>query len=191
MHFVPTFPCAWMFYSYWYLNIYYNAESSNKENGYASIKRVSCWTECSNSCSSSEPGNAFSSIVFMTRAFCQFDRRKSCINDSFSGTLITFLVHFTQFFRRLMTIVIWFLLHWNLGQVRLIGYCVEGSLFLVYEYIENGNLGQHLRGSGEKNNANYAIWTWTFYVLVSYQSSSCNTYYRQGWIHFHGLLGCR
>jgi len=33
-------------------------------------------------------------------------------------------------------------------QVRLIGYCVEGSLFLVYEYVENGNLGQHLHGSG-------------------------------------------
>ncbi|KAF7815374.1 lysM domain receptor-like kinase 3 [Senna tora] len=32
--------------------------------------------------------------------------------------------------------------------VRLIGYCVEGSLFLVYEYIENGNLRQHLRDSG-------------------------------------------
>ncbi|RYR36214.1 hypothetical protein Ahy_A10g051224 [Arachis hypogaea] len=32
--------------------------------------------------------------------------------------------------------------------VRLIGYCVEGSLFLVYEYIENGNLSQHLHGSG-------------------------------------------
>ncbi|GER49444.1 receptor protein kinase, partial [Striga asiatica] len=31
-------------------------------------------------------------------------------------------------------------------KVRLIGYCVEGSLFLVYEYIENGNLSQHLRG---------------------------------------------
>ncbi|EXB77037.1 Proline-rich receptor-like protein kinase PERK8 [Morus notabilis] len=36
----------------------------------------------------------------------------------------------------------------HLNLVRLIGYCVEGSLFLVYEYIENGNLGQHLRGSG-------------------------------------------
>jgi len=33
-------------------------------------------------------------------------------------------------------------------QVRLIGYSMEGSLFLVYEYIENGNLSQHLRGSG-------------------------------------------
>ncbi|KAI8551511.1 hypothetical protein RHMOL_Rhmol06G0192600 [Rhododendron molle] len=33
-------------------------------------------------------------------------------------------------------------------KVHLIGYCVEGSLFLVYEYIENGNLSEHLRGSG-------------------------------------------
>ncbi|ESQ47702.1 hypothetical protein EUTSA_v10020310mg [Eutrema salsugineum] len=36
--------------------------------------------------------------------------------------------------------------HVNL--VRLIGYCVEGSLFLIYEFVENGNLGQHLHGSG-------------------------------------------
>nr|CDH30701.1 putative LysM domain containing receptor kinase [Cercis chinensis] len=36
----------------------------------------------------------------------------------------------------------------HLNLVRLIGYCVESSLFLVYEYIENGNLSQHLRGSG-------------------------------------------
>lgn len=35
----------------------------------------------------------------------------------------------------------------HLNLVRLIGYCVDGSLFLVYEYIENGNLSQHLRGS--------------------------------------------
>ncbi|KAI7736880.1 hypothetical protein M8C21_014421 [Ambrosia artemisiifolia] len=33
------------------------------------------------------------------------------------------------------------------GEVRLIGYCVEGSLFLVYEFIGNGNLSQHLRDS--------------------------------------------
>ncbi|KAL0001642.1 hypothetical protein SO802_015423 [Lithocarpus litseifolius] len=39
----------------------------------------------------------------------------------------------------------------QLLQVRLIGYCIEGSLFLVYEFIENGNLGQHLRGSGNKH----------------------------------------
>ncbi|XP_058746667.1 lysM domain receptor-like kinase 3 [Vicia villosa] len=35
--------------------------------------------------------------------------------------------------------------HWNL--VHLIGYCVEGFLFLVYEYMDNGNLSQHLRDS--------------------------------------------
>uniref|UniRef100_A0A6M2EYS8 non-specific serine/threonine protein kinase n=1 Tax=Populus davidiana TaxID=266767 RepID=A0A6M2EYS8_9ROSI len=35
----------------------------------------------------------------------------------------------------------------HLNLVRLIGYCVDGSLFLVYEFIENGNLSQHLRGS--------------------------------------------
>jgi len=43
--------------------------------------------------------------------------------------------------------------------VRLIGYCVEGSLFLVYEHIDNGNLGQYLHGTGikerkKKKNAN-------------------------------------
>ncbi|XWS75771.1 hypothetical protein CRYUN_Cryun01aG0120900 [Craigia yunnanensis] len=37
----------------------------------------------------------------------------------------------------------------HLNLVRLIGYCVEGSLFIVYEYIENGNLSKHLRGSGK------------------------------------------
>ncbi|KAM0011248.1 putative protein kinase RLK-Pelle-LysM family [Helianthus debilis subsp. tardiflorus] len=36
----------------------------------------------------------------------------------------------------------------HLNLVRLIGYCVEGCLCLVYEYIENGNLSQHLHGSG-------------------------------------------
>ncbi|XP_024982801.1 chitin elicitor receptor kinase 1-like [Cynara cardunculus var. scolymus] len=35
----------------------------------------------------------------------------------------------------------------HLNLVRLIGYCVEESLFLVYEFIDNGNLSQHLRGS--------------------------------------------
>ncbi|XP_016459977.1 lysM domain receptor-like kinase 3 [Nicotiana tabacum] len=34
----------------------------------------------------------------------------------------------------------------HLNLVRLIGYCVEGSLCLVYEYVDNGNLSQHLRG---------------------------------------------
>nr|KAJ0185106.1 hypothetical protein LSAT_V11C900498670 [Lactuca sativa] len=32
----------------------------------------------------------------------------------------------------------------HLNLVRLIGYSVEGSLFLVYEYLENGNLSEHL-----------------------------------------------
>ncbi|KAI5570189.1 hypothetical protein BDE02_11G009600 [Populus trichocarpa] len=39
----------------------------------------------------------------------------------------------------------------HLNLVRLIGYCVEGSLFLVYEFIENGNLGQHLRSNSGKD----------------------------------------
>ncbi|KAL3615274.1 Chitin elicitor receptor kinase [Castilleja foliolosa] len=38
----------------------------------------------------------------------------------------------------------------HLNLVRLIGYCVEGSLFLVYEYIENGDLSEHLRGSAKE-----------------------------------------
>ncbi|KAK1403097.1 Chitin elicitor receptor kinase 1 [Heracleum sosnowskyi] len=33
----------------------------------------------------------------------------------------------------------------HLNLVRLIGYAVEGSLSIVYEFIENGNLSQHLR----------------------------------------------
>ncbi|KAK2431229.1 lysM domain receptor kinase [Trifolium repens] len=33
----------------------------------------------------------------------------------------------------------------HLNLVGLIGYCVEGCLFLVYEYIDNGNLSQNLR----------------------------------------------
>nr|XP_009401599.1 PREDICTED: chitin elicitor receptor kinase 1 isoform X1 [Musa acuminata subsp. malaccensis] len=36
----------------------------------------------------------------------------------------------------------------HLNLVRLIGYCTEVSLFLVYEFIENGNLSEHLRGLG-------------------------------------------
>ncbi|KAH9617760.1 hypothetical protein KSS87_014371 [Heliosperma pusillum] len=36
----------------------------------------------------------------------------------------------------------------HLNLVRLLGYCVEDSLFLVYEYVKNGNLSQHLRRSG-------------------------------------------
>lgn len=36
----------------------------------------------------------------------------------------------------------------HLNLVRLIGFCIEECLFLVYEFIENGNLSQHLHGSG-------------------------------------------
>lgn len=36
----------------------------------------------------------------------------------------------------------------HLNLVRLIGFCTEECLFLVYEFIENGTLSQHLRGSG-------------------------------------------
>ncbi|KAL4184895.1 hypothetical protein AMTRI_Chr10g3320 [Amborella trichopoda] len=35
----------------------------------------------------------------------------------------------------------------HLNLVRLIGFCTETCLFLVYEFIENGNISQHLRGS--------------------------------------------
>ncbi|XLR29859.1 chitin elicitor receptor kinase 1-like [Arachis hypogaea] len=38
----------------------------------------------------------------------------------------------------------------HLNLVRLIGYCIKGSLFLVYEYIDNGNLSQHLQDSDRK-----------------------------------------
>ncbi|KAB1201538.1 Chitin elicitor receptor kinase 1 [Morella rubra] len=38
----------------------------------------------------------------------------------------------------------------HLNLVRLIGYCVEGSPCLVYEYMENGNLSEHLRDSGRE-----------------------------------------
>ncbi|CAN6470951.1 unnamed protein product [Victoria cruziana] len=37
------------------------------------------------------------------------------------------------------------------GEVRLIGYCTDRALFLVYEYIDSGNLSEHLRGTGQKN----------------------------------------
>ncbi|KAD3337964.1 hypothetical protein E3N88_33485 [Mikania micrantha] len=44
----------------------------------------------------------------------------------------------------------------HLNLVRLIGYCVEGSLFLVYEFIGNGNLSQHLRGSSGRSPISWA-----------------------------------
>ncbi|KAM0890358.1 hypothetical protein ACQ4PT_027150 [Festuca glaucescens] len=53
----------------------------------------------------------------------------------------------------------------HLNLVRLIGYCTEGSLFLVYEFIENGNLSQHLRGTG------YEPLSWTERVQIALDSA--------------------
>ncbi|KAL9666205.1 hypothetical protein QQ045_000529 [Rhodiola kirilowii] len=54
----------------------------------------------------------------------------------------------------------------HLNLVRLIGYCVEGSLFLVYEYIENGDLGHHLRSSRGK-----LPLSWTARVQIALDSA--------------------
>ncbi|KAM3190019.1 hypothetical protein ACQJBY_068322 [Aegilops geniculata] len=53
----------------------------------------------------------------------------------------------------------------NFMQVRLIGYCTESSLFLVYEFIENGNLSQHLRGTG------YEPLSWVERVQIALDSA--------------------
>lgn len=77
-------------------------------------------------------------------------------------------------------------------QVRLIGYCTQNSLFLVYEFIENGNLSQHLRGSGTWNCMHspepYTNWSscWCIWcnVMIKFLLS-------QGGSHCRGLLECR
>ncbi|KAF7087434.1 hypothetical protein CFC21_090621 [Triticum aestivum] len=53
----------------------------------------------------------------------------------------------------------------HLNLVRLIGYCTESSLFLVYEFIENGNLSQHLRGTG------YEPLSWAESVRIALDSA--------------------
>nr|XP_034599190.1 chitin elicitor receptor kinase 1-like [Setaria viridis] len=53
----------------------------------------------------------------------------------------------------------------HLNLVRLIGYCIESSLFLVYEFIENGNLSQHLRGTG------YQPLSWAARVQIALDSA--------------------
>ncbi|RZC65745.1 hypothetical protein C5167_009434 [Papaver somniferum] len=53
----------------------------------------------------------------------------------------------------------------HLNLVHLIGCCVEGSLFLVYEYIENGNLSEHLHGSG------WESLPWTTRVQIALHSA--------------------
>ncbi|ONM03443.1 Chitin elicitor receptor kinase 1 [Zea mays] len=53
----------------------------------------------------------------------------------------------------------------HLNLVRLIGFCTESSLFLVYEFIENGNLSQHLRGTG------YEPLSWAARVQIALDSA--------------------
>ncbi|XP_062199679.1 lysM domain receptor-like kinase 10 isoform X2 [Phragmites australis] len=53
----------------------------------------------------------------------------------------------------------------HLNLVRLIGYCVENCLFLVYEFIENGNLSQHLCGTG------YEPLSWATRVRIALDSA--------------------
>jgi len=70
----------------------------------------------------------------------------------------------------------------------LIGYCVEGSLFLVYEFIENGNLSQHLRGSGETT---CPFWTFFLVVADTLNGSDKSVACLQRRIHCHGLQECK
>ncbi|KAI4371644.1 hypothetical protein MLD38_009971 [Melastoma candidum] len=53
----------------------------------------------------------------------------------------------------------------HLNLVRLIGYCVEGYLFLIYEYLENGSLSRHLRGKGMES------LSWSSRVLIALDSA--------------------
>uniref|UniRef100_A0A0E0M386 non-specific serine/threonine protein kinase n=1 Tax=Oryza punctata TaxID=4537 RepID=A0A0E0M386_ORYPU len=53
----------------------------------------------------------------------------------------------------------------HLNLVRLIGYCVESCLFLVYEFIDNGNLSQHLQGTG------YEPLSWATRVQIALDSA--------------------
>jgi len=53
----------------------------------------------------------------------------------------------------------------HLNLVRLIGYCTESSLFLVYEFIENGNLSQHLRRTG------YEPLSWAARIQIALDSA--------------------
>ncbi|XP_039853522.1 chitin elicitor receptor kinase 1-like isoform X4 [Panicum virgatum] len=54
---------------------------------------------------------------------------------------------------------------YHLNLVRLIGYCIERSLFIIYEYIENGNLRQHLCGTG------YEPLSWAARVQIALDSA--------------------
>ncbi|KAF8758128.1 hypothetical protein HU200_010643 [Digitaria exilis] len=69
----------------------------------------------------------------------------------------------------------------HLNLVRLIGYCTEGSLFLVYEYIENGNLSQHLRGTG------YEPLSWAARVQIALDSARGLEYIHEHTVADFGL----
>lgn len=50
-------------------------------------------------------------------------------------------------------------------QVHLIGYCTTNSLFLVYEYVENGTLDQHLHCTNIDGNSQ----VWGSYVFKAFR----------------------
>eukprot|EP00249_Psilotum_nudum_P023097 c28746_g1_i1 orf=348-2288(-) len=56
--------------------------------------------------------------------------------------------------------------HTNL--VRLVGYCTANSLFVVYEYVDNGTLSQHLRASGGEG---IPPLTWASRVQIALQAA--------------------
>ncbi|XP_055816823.1 lysM domain receptor-like kinase 3 [Solanum dulcamara] len=65
----------------------------------------------------------------------------------------------------------------HLNLVSLIGYCVERSLFLVYEFIENGNLSQHLRGE--------EVLTWSTRVQIAMDSARGLEYIHEHTVPFY------
>ncbi|KAH0728408.1 hypothetical protein KY284_004273 [Solanum tuberosum] len=65
----------------------------------------------------------------------------------------------------------------HLNLVSLIGFCVERSLFLVYEFIENGNLSQHLRGK--------EVLTWSTRVQIAMDSARGLEYIHEHTIPFY------
>lgn len=65
----------------------------------------------------------------------------------------------------------------HLNLVSLIGYSVERALFLVYEFIENGNLSQHLRGKDTL--------TWSTRVQIATDSARGLEYIHEHTVPFY------
>ncbi|CAJ2653702.1 unnamed protein product [Trifolium pratense] len=65
----------------------------------------------------------------------------------------------------------------HLNLVGLIGYCVEGFLFLVYEYIDNGNLSQNLRDSERES------LTWSTRMQIALDSARALEYIHEHTVH--------